>query len=457
MIVWLTMPVEIREGQHVTDKVRLVRRLGGGGMGSVWAAEHTGLGQEVAVKFLDPELAADAALVERFWREAKAASQVKSAHVVHIYDFGVLEGEQPFIVMELLEGQDLADRAAAAGGRLPMHEVVTVVSQLARALARAHDKGIVHRDLKPANVFLCREAGDQMFVKLVDFGIAKTSRAAEELSRSTKEGTVLGTAYYMSPEQIRGDRNIDARSDLWSVGVLVYEVLTGAMPFDGETFGAVAMAIARGAPVPPSARVPDLPAAVDAWFARACAADPAARFQSAAELATELARACDEPLPAVTSSPELRAAPSVVPHLAKTALEAKTQVTMTSPASPQKKSPALYVAIGVAALIVVGTVVAYARLRTPDGASPTASRAGSSTVSAASSPTDAPTPLAVSATPPPTAVAEPRPSATTVASPIATGRAPSSAAASASASAPAPTASAPAVASSGPRRPKDIF
>ena len=231
MIVWLTMPVEIREGQHVTDKVRLVRRLGGGGMGSVWAAEHTGLGQEVAVKFLDPELAADAALVERFWREAKAASQVKSAHVVHIYDFGVLEGEQPFIVMELLEGQDLADRAAAAGGRLPMHEVVTVVSQLARALARAHDTGIVHRDLKPANVVLCREAGDQMFVKLVDFGIAQF---AGPVAHRTRAGIALGSAAYMAPEQAEGKR-VDGRADLYAVGVVMHELLTGEVPFLGKT------------------------------------------------------------------------------------------------------------------------------------------------------------------------------------------------------------------------------
>jgi serine/threonine protein kinase len=190
----------------------------------------------------------------------------------------------PFIVMELLEGIDLGARLAAEG-KLSPAETLPIVSQLCKALERAHEKGVIHRDIKPANVFLATEGGD-VFVKLLDFGIAKTGKVVSH--GATVAGEALGTPYYMSPEQFRSAKEIDLRSDLWSVGVLVYETLTGELPFDADTVGALAIIVSEGGFVAPSGIEPSLPKAFDAWFAKACARDPNTRFGSARELAEGL-------------------------------------------------------------------------------------------------------------------------------------------------------------------------
>jgi serine/threonine-protein kinase len=274
----------------VTSNVRLVRPLGEGGMGSVWVAEHLSLRTSVVVKFMAKELADSPDAIARFSREAAAASQVKSPHVVQMLDHGFLEGGPPYIVMELLEGTDLEHHIKDNGGRLPPSEVVTVVLQLARALGKAHTSGIVHRDIKPSNVFLLDAGGGEVFVKLLDFGIAK-GQAVNIQGSTTRSGTFVGSPFYMSPEQVVGARDIDFRSDLWSLGVLAFEALVGRKPFVADTLGALALKIHRDPMPVPTAHQPDLPPALDVWFGKACAREPGDRFASAREMADALAAA----------------------------------------------------------------------------------------------------------------------------------------------------------------------
>ena len=232
-------------------------------MGSVWVADHLTLSTQVAVKFMGAEMTADPAAIARFKREASAAAQVKSPHIVQVFDHGLTAEGVPYIVMELLNGQDLDHRLDE--GPLSVGDTLVVVRHLCKALGRAHQQGIIHRDIKPANLFLVDADGD-IFVKVLDFGIAKRA-IDEDLSASkTQSGTMLGTPAYMSPEQMMGTGTLDARADLWSAAVVAYTCLTGTAPFDGETIGALAVSINSATFLPVTSRVPSLPSSLDAWF-----------------------------------------------------------------------------------------------------------------------------------------------------------------------------------------------
>jgi serine/threonine-protein kinase len=250
-------------------------------------AEHLSLRTNVVVKFMSRDLADSPDAIARFSREAAAASQVKSPHVVQMLDHGVGEEGAPYIVMELLEGRDLEQHLHDSGA-LGASEVVGIVAQLARALMKAHDRGIFHRDIKPSNVFLLDAGGGELFVKLLDFGIAKGPEVGI-VGSTTRTGSFVGSPYYMSPEQVVGAKNIDFRTDLWSLGVVVYEALTGRKPFYADNLGALALRIHRDALPVPSQENPALTPGVDAWFTRACAREPADRFGSAKEMAEALA------------------------------------------------------------------------------------------------------------------------------------------------------------------------
>jgi eukaryotic-like serine/threonine-protein kinase len=276
-------------GQQITATLRLSHLIGQGGMGSVWAADHLALGTQVAVKFMSPSLAEQPGFAERFRREAMTSAQIKSPHVVQVFDHGVTRGGAPYIVMELLGGEDIKRRVKRLGP-LPPAFVARIIAQAAKALGRAHRLGIVHRDVKPDNLFILDVEGEP-FVKVIDFGIAK--HAGEDLSM-TATGSLMGTPFYMSPEQLLGAKHVDFRADLWALGVVAYFMLIGRVPFPGETLGSVAVAVNAAVFTPPSVVRAGLPPSVDAWMQKALARDPAARFGSAKELAEALELAVGE-------------------------------------------------------------------------------------------------------------------------------------------------------------------
>ncbi len=278
-------------------------------MGSVWLAEHLTLNSWVAVKLMDPSIASTVEGAERFKREAQAAASLRSAHVVQVLDYGVHE-DTPFLVMELLQGQSLAD-CIEREKRLSPERTLAVVTQVARAIGRAHAAGIVHRDLKPDNIFLIRE-DDQELAKVLDFGIAKTT-GPKFGGMETRTGVTMGTPYYMSPEQVEGKKALDHRSDLWSLTVIACECLTGVRPFDGETFGELLLNICAR-PVAPPSRLGFFMPGFDEWFAKGTHRDPEQRFASAQELAAGLADVvAGRAKPAPLSAPQANGPDATLP------------------------------------------------------------------------------------------------------------------------------------------------
>src|SRR5215218_3713665 len=222
-------------GQRI-QKYEIVRILGHGGMGTVYEALNTTISKRVAMKFIDAETAQNKDAVARFQREAQAASAVESAHIVEIFDSGCTDDGLPFIVMELLRGEDLGHRIKRCG-RLDLPEALHIIAQILRGLHRAHQAGIVHRDLKPDNVFLVDRDDDSSFAKILDFGISKVQRGEGAPANTlTRQGTVLGTPFYMSPEQAQAMPDIDGRTALWSLGAILYECLTGRPPHTGTSY-----------------------------------------------------------------------------------------------------------------------------------------------------------------------------------------------------------------------------
>jgi serine/threonine-protein kinase len=255
-------------------------------MGVVVAATHVDLNQRVALKFLLPEAAGHADLIERFAREARAAAQIQSEHVARVIDVGTLDTGIPYMVMEYLEGQDLHD-AQQGAPPIPVETAVGHVLHAAEAIAEAHSLGVVHRDLKPANLFLARRPNGTVVVKVLDFGISKSTLANDE-SGLTKASTMVGSPSYMAPEQIRSARSVDARADQWSLGIILYELLSGEKPFNAESIPELVFAI-LDKPHPPllSLRA-DVPEGLVAVIDRCLAKEPSARFRNVAELARAL-------------------------------------------------------------------------------------------------------------------------------------------------------------------------
>jgi hypothetical protein len=277
------MPIQLVEDSIVAGRFRLNRMIGRGGMGSVWQATHLGLDIPCAVKFMEGEFSKSAEAQARFEREAKAAAQLRSPHVVQVLDHGVCEGT-PYIAMELLDGEDLGKRLQRLG-RIHPRDLNVIITQVCRALTKAHAVQIVHRDLKPDNIFLVHD-DDREIAKVLDFGIAKSAASALDGS-NTKTGAMLGTPYYMSPEQAQGIKSVDYRSDLWSLAVIVYQCVTGLLPFESEALGDLLMKIIVQ-PLPTPSQVAEVPAGFDRWWVRASSRDPAGRFQSAKEFAESL-------------------------------------------------------------------------------------------------------------------------------------------------------------------------
>jgi serine/threonine-protein kinase len=275
----------VSEGEILDGKYRVDRVIGVGGMGVVVAATHVQLNTQVALKFLLPDVLSDSKIVERFVREARSAVQIQSEHVARVSDVGTLPNGAPYMVMEYLEGQDLANTLAKSG-TMAVERAVGYVLQACEAIAEAHSLGIIHRDLKPANLFLVQRHRREPIVKVLDFGISKSNDAAS--LNLTKTASLMGSPYYMSPEQMRSARDADARSDIWAIGVILFELLSGTPPFQGETITELVVSVTQGKVPSVCDLRPDVPAGIADVIACCLQRDPKKRYADIGELAKEL-------------------------------------------------------------------------------------------------------------------------------------------------------------------------
>ena len=270
-------------GEVVAAKYRIDRLLGKGGMGAVFAATHTLTGKRLALKVMLPEMLGEAELVERFIREARASARIDSAHVVDVYDVGQ-EGGTLFMVMELLQGEALS--ALLERGGVPRNEVLQLLLGAMRGVAAAHAVGVVHRDLKPDNIFIVRREEVAPQAKVLDFGISKLGGVdgLTAAPRLTRTGAALGTPYYMAPEQVSGLKDVDARADIYAFGVILFEIITGRVPFDANNFPSLMLKIVSGEPPSPRSLNPEVPQRLEAIVAKAMSRDREARYQRMQEL-----------------------------------------------------------------------------------------------------------------------------------------------------------------------------
>lgn len=274
----------LHPGYLISGKYRLLRLLGAGGMGSVWAARNELTDRDFAVKFLLPSLAQNKEALHRFFHEARACGQIKHPAVVDVYDMGQAEDGAPYLVMELLEGEGFDQRLARSGTFRP-GEAAAWLAFLARGLEEAHVRGLVHRDLKPGNIFFALDDRGDVIPKVLDFGVSKGTTMGTEDFVKTTTGAVLGSPSYMSPEQAKGEPDIDGRSDVWSLGVILFEALTGSLPFDAPNYNALMLAIITRPHRPAHERSPEIPRELSTIIDRCLAKDRAHRIGTARELA----------------------------------------------------------------------------------------------------------------------------------------------------------------------------
>ncbi len=280
----------VAEGQTIAEKYRVERVLGEGGMGMVVAAWHLGLQQRVAIKFLLKQIAHDhEGAAERFRREARAAARIRSEHVCRVLDVGTLEDGIPFMVMEYLDGCDLSEELMRRG-RLGVSEAVQSVLQACEALAEAHMAGIVHRDLKPANLFLAQRPDGSRAIKVLDFGVSKSlTEAGISHLTLTKTATLIGSPIYMSPEQLESSKDVDARTDIWALGAILYELLTGRTPFSGDSIPQLVNAVLHSDPMPFARLDVQAPPELEQVVLRALTKQRELRFTTVGELTEALA------------------------------------------------------------------------------------------------------------------------------------------------------------------------
>jgi eukaryotic-like serine/threonine-protein kinase len=353
-------------GAVINGRYRVIGPLGAGGMAQVYEAEHIKMNHAVALKVLSPEWSQVPELVERFEREARAVVQLQSPNVARVYDVDHLEDGTPFLAMELLHGRDLNVELSSRGA-LSVVDACDWVRQAAQGMAAAHAQGIIHRDLKPENLFVCdlgSAAGDRKLVKVLDFGLAKDARRSA--SRMTAPDSSFGTPYYMSPEQIRSTASVDVRTDVWALGVVLYELLVGTTPFEGDAKAIIAQIMVD--PVPPIVR-PDVPHELREIVMHALAKDPDERFACVEDLADALAPYCpEEPIAMVlarVSASGLGGARDSMRRLVPVAPSVPQQGWSSgSPASRQGfRAPALMGAlVGGAIVCTVAAVVAWQRM-----------------------------------------------------------------------------------------------
>ena len=413
----------MREGSVLVGKYRVERVLGQGGMGIVVAARHEQLDDYVAIKLMLPEVAASPDAVARFVREARAAAKIKSEHIARVSDVGTLETGEPYMVMEYLEGADLS-ATLQQQGRLPLDQAADYLLQACEAIAQAHELGIVHRDLKPANLYVVTNRRDGLpLVKVLDFGISKMAQTAVD-SSMTKTSALMGSPLYMSPEQMQSARDVDLRTDIWALGVILFELLSGQPPFDGDTLPQVCAQILQG-PTPDIRRfLPELPDAVVRVIERCLERDPARRFASVDDLASELApfsRWGTWKRASRRASPGDRSTPAVPAGSAPAGVATSSAWGETSPELPVQRFP--WVLAAAAVVVLLGGVGSALALRSrPTAPPPDLGSAAAPNVTSALAlpPTSAPGPSVAPATPPAVAsapLAQAAPSVTPVKSP----------------------------------------
>jgi serine/threonine-protein kinase len=432
----------VKEGDVLAGKYRVERVLGVGGMGVVVAAHHIQLDEKVALKFLLPNALGNAEALARFEREARAAVKIKSEHVARVSDVGKLDSGAPYMVMEYLDGGDLSG-VLEKQGRLPADQAIAFVLQACEAIAEAHSLGIVHRDLKPSNLFCIRRRDGQLSIKVLDFGISKVTvpgaagGAGHDMGM-TRTTTVVGSPVYMSPEQMQSSKGVDHRTDLWSMGVILYELLTGRIPFDADTVTELAVQVVTQ-PVPPmEAAAIGMPPGLEQVVLRCLEKQRDTRFQTIGDLAEALspfapprARLSIERIHGMLGppSPPPPSSADLAPALAASVRRSGSTVAewqSDSSAKHANRTP-IGVAAAAAVALVVGIVVVVAR-RSP---APATSPSPAVAPAASAAPTASTTPATKSAEP--TAEAPPAPPSATapppVSAPTAAPAAPSAAAA----------------------------
>ncbi len=369
--------MSLSTGDLIDGKYRIVRLIGEGGMGAVYEGENTRIHRRVAIKVLHSGVAATGEAVARFEREAQAAGRIGSEHIVEVLDLGNLPSGDRYMVMEFMDGDALSSRIRARG-RLTPGEIYPILHQLLEALHAAHSAGIIHRDLKPDNVYLLKSRGGKAdFVKLLDFGISKFNRLSGDSGLSmTRTGAVMGTPYYMAPEQAKGSRDLDHRVDLYAAGVILYEAITGEVPFNADTFNELLFKIVLETARPIEQVVPGLDPAFAAIVTKSMARDPGQRFQSAREFQQALEQwasgagpqltagfnvsmpqAPHQPVPTQASAVSTGQHPAAPAHALGTGTPgtwASGAYSAPRDAIPKKSNAGLFVGLALTAVIVVG-------------------------------------------------------------------------------------------------------
>ena len=351
-------------GTLLGGKFRIGRLLGEGGMGAVYEVTHEVTHHQRALKLLHAEVQRFPGIVARFLREASAAGRVGNAHIIETFDGGTLDSGEPYLVMELLRGEPL--RNLIDRKRLGLGEMADLVGQACEGVQAAHDAGIVHRDLKPENLFVIDQGG-RPFVKILDFGVSKFDLGQPDELVLTVAGSMIGTPYYMSPEQVRGEPNLDARADVYALGVILYECATGQRPFDAPTLPHLSVLIHQGVYTPLSSLRPDLPASFGRLVARAMALEPAQRFPTPRDLGAALGdcAASGAGAPRAEASSALRLS---MPPLQATPLDQSTAGVESSVVGSRR--PRLPVLIGGVAIASLA-LASFALYLQPAGGPPT--------------------------------------------------------------------------------------